>query len=67
MFRYHSTSDFSEILFSLRLAFSKKSWPYLCATTIPLLIQSGQRHSRKLRHSAGLNRHEPVFTDSSLI
>ena len=61
MIRYHSTSDFSEILFSFRLAFSKRSWPYLCATMIPWLIQSGQRHIRRLRHGAGFKRHEASF------
>lgn len=61
MIRYHCTSEFSEILFSFRLAFSKRSWPYLCATAIPWLIQSGQRHIRRLCHGAGLSRHEASF------
>jgi len=43
------------------LAFSKRSWPYLSATAIPWLIQSGQRHIRRLCHGAGLNRHEASF------
>jgi len=61
MIHYHSTSDFSEIIFSFRWAFSKRSWPYFCATTIPWLIQSGQRHIRKLCHGSGLSRHEASF------
>jgi hypothetical protein len=61
MIRYHSTSEFSEILFSFRLAFSKRSWPYLCATTIPWLVQSGQRHIRRLSRSANFKRHEASF------
>jgi hypothetical protein len=61
MIRYQSTSEFSEILFSFRLAFSKRSWPYLAATMIPWLIQSGQRHIRRLSRVAGFKRHEASF------
>lgn len=61
MVYYRTTSDFSEIIFNFRLAFSKRSWPYLCATAIPWLIQSGQRHIRRLCHGAELRRHEAGF------
>jgi hypothetical protein len=61
MIRYHCTSEFSEILLSFRLAFSKRSWPYLCATAIPWLVQSGQRHIRRLCWAASLKRHEASF------
>ena len=61
MIYYRTTSELSEIIFNFRLAFSKRSWPYLCATAITWLIQSGQRHIRRLRHGAGLKRHEASF------
>lgn len=61
MYYYHSTSEFSEIFLSFRLAFSKRSWPYLCATAIPWLIRSGQRHIRGLSARADLRRHEASF------
>lgn len=61
MIYYRTTSEFSEIIFNFRLAFPKRSWPYLCTTAIPWLIQSGQRHIRRLCHGAGLNRHEVSF------
>lgn len=61
MIRYRSTSDFSEILFTCRVAFSKRSWPYLVATAIPWLVQSGQRHIRRLSLRASWKRHESSF------
>ena len=61
MMHYHSTSEFSEIIFNFRLAFSKRSWPYLCATAVPWLLRSGQRHIRGLSARTGLNRHEASF------
>lgn len=61
MIRYSSTSDFSEIVVTCRVAFSKRSWPYLLATAIPWLIQSGQRHIRRLSLRAGWRRHESSF------
>lgn len=61
MIRYRSTSEFSEILFNFRVAFSKRSWPYLAATAIPWLILSGQRHVRRLSLRAGWKRHESGF------
>jgi len=59
--RYRSTSDLSEILFTCRLAFSKRSWPYLLAMAVPWLVQSGQRHIRRLSLRAGWKRHESSF------
>jgi len=59
--RYQSTSEVSEILFSCRVAFSKRSWPYLIATAIPWLVQSGQRHIRRLSLRAAWKRHESSF------
>ncbi len=61
MIRYQSTSEFSEIVFSCRVAFSKRSWPYVIATAIPWLVQSGQRHIRRLSVRAAWKRHESSF------
>lgn len=61
MIRYQSTSDLTEIILSCRVAFSKRSWPYLTALTIPWLIQSGQRHIRRLSLRAAWKRHESGF------
>lgn len=61
MIRYQSTSEFSEIVLTCRVAFSKRSWPYLMAVAIPWLIQSGQRHIRRLSLRADWKRHESNF------
>jgi len=41
--RYRESSDFVHIVCTARLAFSKRSWPYVLATAIPWLLCSGQR------------------------
>lgn len=61
MIRYQSTSDFSDIIFTCQIAFSKRSWPYVAAMAIPWLIQSGQRHIRRLSLRAAWKRHESSF------
>lgn len=61
MIHYQSTSEFSEIVFSCRCAFSKRSWPYLAAMVVPWLIASGQRHVRRLCTRVAWKRHESSF------
>lgn len=61
MIHYQSTSEFSEIIFSGRIAFSKRSWPYLAAMAVAWLIQSGQRHIRKISLRTAWKRHESGF------
>ena len=61
MISYQSTSDFSEIILSCRLAFSKRSRPYLLATAIPWLVLSGQRSIRRLAARAPWRRHESSY------
>jgi hypothetical protein len=61
MIRYRSTSEFSEVVLSCRVAFSKRSWPYLLATTIPWLVMSGQRHIRRLGARTSWRRHESSY------
>jgi hypothetical protein len=56
--RYESTSEFSEIVFSGRVAFSKRSRPYLLAVAIPWLVQSGQQIAAH-RVPSRPDRHEP--------
>ena len=59
--RYQSTVEFSEIIFSFRCAFSKRSWPYLGAMAGSWLIASGQRHIRRLCVRASWKRHESSY------
>lgn len=61
MIRYQSTSEFTEVVFTCRMAFSKRSWPYLLAVAVPWLVQSGQRHIRRLSLRAAWKRHESSF------
>lgn len=61
MIRYQSTSEFSEIIFSGRIAFSKRSWPYATAVAVAWLIQSGQRHIRRLGARTSWKRSESGF------
>jgi SRSO17 transposase len=46
---------------NLRVAFSKRSWPYMLAIALPWLIQQTQRTVRNLTHGAGLAVHESNF------
>lgn len=59
--RFHSTSGFSELLCSLREAFSRRSWPYWLATSVSWLVHTGQRHIRLLSTRAGWSRHESGY------
>jgi len=61
MILYQTTSEFSEIILSCRIAFSKRSWPYLTAMAVSWLIHQGQRHIRRLRLGAAWKRHESSF------
>lgn len=48
MFRYNITSEFLGVTLSARLAFSKRSWPFVEAVAIPWLVCSGQRCMSRL-------------------
>jgi len=61
MINYKSISEFSEVVFSCRLAFSKSSWPYMLASAIPWLMLSGQRSVRRLAAGDMLKKHETSF------
>ena len=43
MARYEYSSSFLGVVLSVRVAFSKRSWPYLAASTVPWLLLAGQR------------------------
>jgi hypothetical protein len=43
MARYKCSSSFLGVVLSVRVAFSKRSWPYLAASTVPWLLLAGQR------------------------
>ena len=61
MYQLKSTSEFAEILFSFRLAFSKRSWPYLVAMAVPWVLLSGQRSVRRLGAWVGHRRHRSSY------
>jgi hypothetical protein len=54
MARYTISSSFLGVVLSVRLAFSKRSWPYLAAAAVPWLLCAGQRCVTRL---AALARH----------
>lgn len=41
--RYHYSSSFLGVVLTARVAFSKRSWPYLAAIAVPWLLCAGQR------------------------
>lgn len=54
MRRYQYSSSFLGVVFTARVAFSERSWPYLLATALPWLLLAGQRC---LTRVAGLAAH----------
>jgi len=56
MSRYRVSSDFLGIVFSARIAFSKRSWPYLLAALGPWLLCAGQRSVTRLAALGRLRR-----------
>jgi hypothetical protein len=46
--RYTISSSFLGVVLSVRLAFSKRSWPYLAAAAVPWLLCAGQRSVTRL-------------------
>ena len=59
--RLHFTSEFLGVVMNFRVAFSKRSWPYMMAIALPWLLQHGQRCVRGLTHGSGLAVHESNF------
>jgi len=54
MKRYNLSSSFLGVVLSAKIAFSKRSWPYLVACAVPWLLCAGQRCVTRL---AGLSQH----------
>lgn len=48
MLRLSIASEFEDVVLSARVAFSKRSWPYVLATAIPWLLCAGQRSVTRL-------------------
>lgn len=61
MYQVKSTSEFAEILFTFRLAFSKRSWPYMLAMTVPWVLMTGQRSVRRLGAWVSHRRHRSSY------
>lgn len=61
MFRWHFTADFLGVVMNFRMAFSKRSWPYMMGMVLPWLIVQGQRSVRSLARGARLRVHESNF------
>ena len=59
--RYHYSSDFLGVVLSARVAFSKRSWPYMTALAMPWLMMSGQRAMSRLWQVAGRARHRSSY------
>jgi hypothetical protein len=55
------TSEFLGVVMNFRVAFSKRSWPYMVAVALPWLLQQGQRSVRALTRGTELALHESSF------
>lgn len=56
MARYTLSSDFLGIVFTARVAFSKRSWPYLTAILLPWVLCTGQRCMTRIAALGSYNR-----------
>lgn len=67
MLRLSIASEFEEVVLSARVAFSKRSWPYVLATAIPWLLCAGQRSVTRLsalgRHRRSLSGYYRFLSD----
>jgi hypothetical protein len=65
--RLSVASEFEEVVLSARLAFSKRSWPYVMATAVPWLLCAGQRSMTRLsvlgRHRRCLSSYYRFLSD----
>ncbi len=53
---YKYSSSFLGVVLSVRVAFSKRSWPYLAASAVPWLLLAGQRSITRLAKLASHRR-----------
>ncbi len=56
MASYKYSSSFLGVVLSVRVAFSKRSWPYLAASAVPWLLLAGQRSITRLAKLASHRR-----------
>jgi hypothetical protein len=56
MKRLTFSSSFLGIVFSARLAFSKRSWPYVLALALPWLLCAGQRCMTRMANRGKIRR-----------
>jgi len=61
LFRWYFTADFLGVVMNFRVAFSKRSWPYMISMALPWLLDQGQRSVRALARGARLRVHESNF------
>jgi hypothetical protein len=59
--RHDFSSSFLGVVFSVRVAFSKRSWPYMASLAIPYLLAGGQRSVCRLAKMARHARSESAF------
>ena len=50
------TSDLEEVVVSARVAFSKRSWPFVLSMAVPWLLCAGQRSIHRMAEMGGLRR-----------
>jgi hypothetical protein len=55
------SSEFQEIVLTARVAFSKRSWPFVLATAVPWLMCAGQRSITRLAALGGLRRSRSAY------
>lgn len=61
MLRCNVASDFEEVVCTARLAFSKRSWPYLLAMAVPWILCAGQRSLKRMAAMGGLRRSTSAY------
>ena len=61
MLRLSVAHELEEVVYTARVAFSKRSWPYVLATAIPWLLCAGQRSMSRLAIMGGLRRSASAY------
>ena len=56
MLRCSVTSELEEVVCTARIAFSKRSWPFVLTMAVPWLMCAGQRSVRRMAAMGGLRR-----------
>ena len=61
MLRCSVSSEFQEVVLTARVAFSKRSWPFVLAAGVPWLMCAGQRSVTRLASLGGLRRSRSAY------